>query len=429
MTGRKADSRRKLVFLGVAIFLFIIFVVGHWRQNDVQDWVVYRGQSANSEVQAIAKSAFGGMKEAPIPEESSMKKTRPTDMGPALSNGARSLSRQSLKDLRNDTLGFGNIYVVNMPDRMDKLDAMKLTASLTGFSFETIPAVNGRKVSAKVLSEDFPEGDNHDGQIGCWRSHLAFAHKILENKLASAMIMEDDADWDVAFRSQLETFALGSQTLLETSTKTAPLSPYGDGWDMLWLGHCASQPVNDDWRRVLIKNDPTVTPPSHRVNWAETPEDMSKYDNSTRVIYFSKGGTCTYSYALSYHGAQKLLKWLSMDIYGKAIDFGLHDMCSKPARNFKCLSVFPQIVAEHKGAGGSNKDSDIGPGGTQSRKKGFTYNIVHSTRMNADALIDARLDDVVSQWPDDTPTLIGPVVTEFRNDPVDNTLEPSDGEP
>ena len=428
MISRRADSRRKRVFLGVIIFLFIVFAVSHWRRSDVQDWVVYSGQSANSEVQAIAKSAFGGMNQPPTQEEKPMRTTRPTDMGPALSNGARSLSRQSLKDLRNETMGFGNVYVVNMPERMDKLDAMKLTASLTGFNFEVIPAVNGRKVSAKVLSKDFPEGENHDGQVGCWRSHLSIAHKIIENNLASAMILEDDADWDVALRSQLEHFALGSQSLLETSTKTVPFSPYGDGWDMIWLGHCASQPANDDWRRFLMKNDPTVTPPNHRANWAETPQDMSKYDNSTRIIYFSKGGTCTYSYGLSYHGAQKLLKWLSMEIYGKAIDFGLHDMCSKPDRNFKCIGVFPQLVGEHKMAGGSSRDTDIGAGGTQSRKMGFSYNIVHSTRMNADALIDGRFDDVVSQWPEDTPILTGPIVTEFRNDPTENTYDPSDEE-
>ena len=428
MLGRKAETRRKLIFLGVAIFLVIVFVIGQWRQGDVQDWAVHSGQNASAEIQAIAKSALGSMSQSSELGEAPTRDVKSSNTGPVLGSGERSLSRQSLKDLRNETLGFGNVYVVNMQKRMDKLDAMKLTASLTGFNFEIIPAVDGSKVSAKVLSTDFPEGDNHDGQIGCWRSHLSFAHKIIEHRLASAMIIEDDADWDVALRSQLEYVALGSQALLETPKKGAPFSPYGDGWDMIWLGHCGSQPINDDFRRFLMKNDPTVPPPSHRANWADV-VDMSQYDNSTRVMYFSKGGTCTYAYGLSYHGAQKLLKWLSMDIYGKALDFGLHDMCSKPARNFKCIGIFPQVVGEHKGAGGANKDSDIGPGGTQSRKKGFSFNIVHSTRLNADALIDGRVGDVVSQWPEDTPILTGPIETELKNDPTKNTWDATDGEP
>lgn len=239
--------------------------------------------------------------------------------------------------------------------------------------------------------------------------------------------MEDDADWDVSFRSQLELFALGTQTLLETPKHKAPVFPYGDDWDLIWLGHCASQPKDNDYRRFLIRNDPTVTPPSHRVNFGPV-RDMSPYDNSTRIVYFSKGAICTYAYGLSYHGAQKLLKWMSMDVYNKAMDFGLHDMCSKPKRGFKGISVFPQIVADHKGAGWGIKYTDIGPGGTETHAKGYSYNVVHSSRLNADALIDGRLEDVVSQWPEDTPVLTGPVVTELRDEPTNNTPDATDGE-
>ena len=425
MRGRRTETKQKLVVLGIAIILGVVFVLGQWRQSGAQKWALASSHNASAEIQALAKTALGGTSASGA---TTINQVKTTGSGPILGKGERSLSRQSIEDLRNATLGFGNVYVINMKSRMDKLDAMKLAASLTDFRFDVIPAVDGSQVSAKVLTTDFPESDNHDGQIGCWRSHLSFAHRIIENNLASAMIIEDDADWDVNFRSQLEHIALGSQTLLDTPKKGAPFSPYGDGWDLIWLGHCASQPINDDFRRYLMKNDPTVTPPSHRVNWAAIP-DISPYDNTTRVMYFSKGGTCTYAYGLSYHGAQKLLKWLSMDVYGKAIDFGLHDMCSKPARNFTCLGVFPQVVGEHKSAGTASKDSDIGLGGTASRKQGFTFNIVHSTRLNADALMDGRLEDVVSQWPEDTPILTGPIETELRNEPTLNTWDPTDGEP
>ena len=249
---------------------------------------------------------------------------------------------------------------------------------------------------------------------------LPFVLRVARRQLATAIVMEDDADWDVSFRSQLEYIALGSQTLLNTPKDTVPDSPYGDGWDLIWLGHCASQPDDGDNRRFVMKNDPTVTPLRHRTNYGGTP-DMSPYDNSTRIMYFSKGSTCTYSYALSLHGARKMLKWLSMDIYSGPIDFGLHDMCSKKERGFKCLGVFPQIIADHKPAGAGNKDTDIGNGGDQIRKKGFSYNIVHSTRMNADVLTDGQMDKVTSQWPDETPNLKGPIITEFTNDPHPNT--------
>lgn len=250
----------------------------------------------------------------------------------------------------------------------------------------------------------------------------------MENNIATGLIFEDDADWDVAFRSQLELFALGSQTLLDTPDRGSPVSPYGDGWDLLWLGHCASQPVDDDYRRFVMTNDKTVPPPNHRVNFGTIP-DMSPYDNNTRIMYFSKGSICTYSYALSYRGAQKILKYLSMDVYNKPIDFGLHDMCTKASRKFKCIGVFPQLVGEAKSAGSSLKDSDIWGVDNGDRPTGFSYNIVYSTRLNANAIIDRSLENVTSQWPEDTPPLTGPVVPEFRTDPVENTHDALDDEP
>lgn len=239
---------------------------------------------------------------------------------------------------------------------------------------------------------------------------------MIKYQQASALIMEDDADWDVDFRTQLEHVALGAQTLLDTPKNSEPASPYGDGWDLIWLGHCASQPLPDDDRRVLMKNDRSVTPFTHRVNFGDIP-DMSPYDNTTRLMYFSKGSTCTYSYALSLHGAQKVLKWLSMDVYNQPVDFGLADMCSDKKRGFKCIGVFPQIIADHKPAGGAIKDSDIGfgdPKGSEgSRQKGFSYNIVRSTRLNVDALIDGKREQAESQWPEEWQDLKGELRWSF----------------
>ena len=230
--------------------------------------------------------------------------------------------------------------------------------------------------------------------------------------------MEDDADWDVDFRTQLEHVALGAQTLLDTPKNTEPASPYGDGWDLIWLGHCASSPVAGDNRRVLMKNDRSVTPVTHRTNFGDIP-DMTSYDNTTRLMYFTEGSTCTYSYALSFHGAQKVLKYLSMDVYNQPVDFGLHDMCSDQKRGFKCIGIFPQIISDHKPAGGAIKDSDIGfedPKATEGgRTTGFSYNVVRSTRLNVDALIDGKREQAGSQWPEQWQDLKGGIEMEFRN--------------
>ncbi|KAL8936646.1 MAG: hypothetical protein Q9211_004090 [Gyalolechia sp. 1 TL-2023] len=323
------------------------------------------------------------------------------------------LPAASVEALHNETLGFEKVYVINLAKRTDKLDAIRLAASVTGFNLEVIPGQLGAEMSPKALPGPFKEGEMRDSIVGCWRSHMQAAHNIVNNRLSSALIFEDDADWDVSFRSQLLNFATGSQWLLNTPAGHTPHSPYGDDWDLLWLGHCALSPFKTDPRRVLFENDPSTTPFKHRFNLGEIP-DMTHYDNTTRIMYATNGGTCLYAYALSYRGAQKILFHLSMSYYNRPVDFGIHDMCEDEARNFRCIGVFPQMVDSHRGAGSSSKDSDISHAQEQVRKKGFSYNIVRSTRLNVGHLIDGDIDGVESQWPGEVPELEGDVKISFR---------------
>ena len=243
--------------------------------------------------------------------------------------------------------------------------------------------------------------------------NIILVFRIVSRRLSSAIIIEDDADWDVNLRSMMEYIALGSQTLLDMPQDRTPRSPYGDGWDLIWLGHCASSTIKGDDRRFIIRNDPNVPPQQHRANYGDIP-DMSPYDNNTRIMFFTAGNTCTYSYALSYHGAAKILKYLSLDVFNKPIDYGLREMCDKKDRGFTCISVFPQVFGEHKPVGANERDSDIDPQNQSSvRIKGYSHNTVHSTRLNVEHLIDGRMDLVQNQYGED-PLLEGPIVTEYR---------------
>ena len=51
-----------------------------------------------------------------------------------------------------DTSQFEKVFVINLPSRSDKLDAIRLAADLTGFDVEVIKGVDGRWVSDKALS-------------------------------------------------------------------------------------------------------------------------------------------------------------------------------------------------------------------------------------------------------------------------------------
>lgn len=149
---------------------------------------------------------------------------------------------------------------------------------------------------------------------------------MVYQNLSTALIFEDDVDWDIRLRPQLQAFALASRWLsddpatardishysigvtsnpetaensIHNSSSSNPIpkelysvslpsammdvkhrdpkiSPYGDpeNWDLLWLGHCGAgfpRPADDPERpaigrhNVLLAdpNDPTVPMPAH----------------------------------------------------------------------------------------------------------------------------------------------------------------------
>ncbi|KAL8849071.1 MAG: hypothetical protein Q9221_005915 [Calogaya cf. arnoldii] len=320
---------------------------------------------------------------------------------------ASGLGPPPFPDVKNSTLGFERVFVINLPERYDKLDAFTLASSLTGFSNEVIEGVKGATIVNKTLPslDNLPKKErSRNNIVGCWRAHLNFAQKIVRERIQTAILFEDDADWDVSFKDQLADFAMGSRYI--SDAMTIPRSPYGDDWDLLWLGHCSAQQHAQDGRRLVIENDDTVPPMAHRVNFNTVPKlNELGYDNSTRIVFRARNGVCLYSYALSYRGAQKVLRWQNRVARFEPIDLGIGYQCRDDS-DFKCIAVFPQLIDSHKSAGRADQDSDIGsydPG--QMRKKGYTHNIVHSTRLNIDNLMHGR--PIEDQW-DDLPRLTMP---------------------
>ncbi|MCJ1266667.1 hypothetical protein MMC22_006552 [Lobaria immixta] len=324
-------------------------------------------------------------------------------------------------DVRNATLGFGKVFVINMKERTDKLDAVVMSASLTGFHVDAIEGVIGMEVSNRSLPIDgVPKKSEWiqkkmNNIIGCWRSHLNFAHRIVSENLLSGLVMEDDADWSVYLKDQLVHVAEGSRYISDPSRKTTEFqSPYGDDWDMLWLGHCGSK-FRDQSPHYLIENDPTVPPPEQRTQDHAPDFDSAGYDNTTRVVYRTGDGLCTQAYALSLRGARKLLLHYTRPIHFAPIDIGLRELCHDQILGFKCIAAFPTLWGSHRPAGPKNRDSDIqrwNPDAkVEMREKGLTWNIVHSMRLNAENILVGGLDAVTTQWP--VPQLTGEILTRY----------------
>ena len=58
------------------------------------------------------------------------------------------------------------MFVINLKDRTDKLDAIQLAASLTGFNLDVIEGVRGTEVSNKSMPpHGVPDVSVHDNSI------------------------------------------------------------------------------------------------------------------------------------------------------------------------------------------------------------------------------------------------------------------------
>lgn len=74
--------------------------------------------------------------------------------------------------IHNETLGFDKIFVINLPERTDKRDAMSLTAALTGMKLTWTSALRGTSVPDKALPLGVDRAGWRDGGIGSWRSQM-----------------------------------------------------------------------------------------------------------------------------------------------------------------------------------------------------------------------------------------------------------------
>ncbi|EGO54786.1 hypothetical protein NEUTE1DRAFT_118315 [Neurospora tetrasperma FGSC 2508] len=219
---------------------------------------------------------------------------------------------------------FQKIFVINLPERTDRRDAMTLAAALTNLQITWAKGVPGTDVPDKVIPGEDWEKSILRGNKGSWRAHMNVLNTIIDHNLTSALILEDDADWDIRLKSQLQVFARAAQpftvnthqaatvtdpdkiinvpiTSIPSLPNQASSSPYGNNWDALWLGHCGTNlptsttlttaPTNTSLLRVTIFNDLTVPNPQYLKAHPFALQDQlaELYPPHTRVVHPSSG--------------------------------------------------------------------------------------------------------------------------------------------
>ncbi|PWY78258.1 hypothetical protein BO70DRAFT_363143 [Aspergillus heteromorphus CBS 117.55] len=326
---------------------------------------------------------------------------------PAVRRGSAE-PRARFDAIRNETLGVQKIFVINLPSRPDKRDNLVLGSSVSGFDFDWIDGVTPEELNSK----SYPFNWNYDHkatEYAARRAHVNAMQRIVKDRLGSAIVMEDDVDWDVTIKTQLQSFALAVRALQGTD-QNATTSPYGDDWDILWLGHCGVL-CQTDVPFFLSPNDSTVLPPHHYLPYWRDPPPM-EIPPHTRMACAVGDGVCSIVYAVSYHAAQKILSALSVnpadlqekiDI-GAQFDVSLGRMCGNGY--LRCFAAFPSITGGYQPAGPWNKASDIHDE-NQDVHPASSNGVMYSTMLNINRLLGGE-DNVVSTWDDAAVPVVNP---------------------
>lgn len=303
-------------------------------------------------------------------------------------------SSPNISRAHNETLGFGAIYVLTDDDTSWRVLGLRQAADFAGLRL-TIPVqlhpsdqdvdtyLDGAKLT--TIPKDIRAAINYASLLDIF----------LSSDYETALFFEDDVDFDVGIKSQMEII---SDTLLshiskdlrpdhedgllkETHTVVTPY-PYGkDGWDVFWIGHYGVEFTKES--QMIPYTDPHALPWDHltskynnyyellRAEYAVQPKKQAQQ------LMLSTAPIGTYAFALTRATAQGLVPKLR-DMRVQQFDLALHDTCKD--LDLRCIAPVPALMHHHRVTGNSEGKSNLS--WWRERHK-YTYNVQWSARCNA----------------------------------------------
>ena len=258
----------------------------------------------------------------------------------------------------NATLGFEKILALSQAPSW-RTHGLLAAANLTGLTITIPPHPHTSPKLAYAFAnlgahDSFNEdgdivtgGDAHPshGAAMAWLAHMDMIKYVIMQDYETALILEDDVDWDVRIKEQMVKIAptvrgfVGVHDVSENDEV-----PYGNGWDIFWIGHCRE--AIDDSRGALARLelfDDTRPTSENYTGWGKG--DMWKLKEDHRAVQWATDPLCTFAYAVSKSGAGKVLEWVGVG-NGEAFDVKLMWGC-KPGGPLCCVTVYPEVMHQY----------------------------------------------------------------------------------
>ncbi|PSK40018.1 Procollagen galactosyltransferase 1 [Elsinoe australis] len=274
----------------------------------------------------------------------------------------------------NATLGFQSILALSQGTKW-RVDGLRAAGQASGITVTIPPQPKWSEPFIKAF-EEFGPVEAH-GAAMAWLGHIDLLKFVILNGWGSALILEDDMDWDVDVRKQ--TPSIANAVVKLTGGRRTDRAPYGLEWDVMWLGHCSDPPPNEKGTIVWFKDNTTIPLEKYR---GLNPHIKEVAKEGQRGVHHSINPVCTFAYAVSAVGARKTLAHASLG-HGGAFDLMLMHACQDKVLD--CVSVNPEIFNPYHTAEGDTSEVRAGDNNAEfnadaGKSKGWTDNILQSAR-------------------------------------------------
>lgn len=238
-----------------------------------------------------------------------------------------------------------------------------------------------------------------NGAEQAWLAHLRALRTFIHSNETSALIVEDDVDFDIRIRSQARAVSSLVQKHYKRNPSFYPYdvdtkSPYGlRSWDIMWLGHCGGFSAFPSHLRppdlptdIIIKYGDAT-----RLSTAEMNLPHDYKDDGQRSIYMPEAHPapiCSFAYAVNRMTVHKLYGLVTAPRQtGGGFDNRINELCKNGL--LRCIAVQPELFHHHefknkKASLVHGTDSQMPGNQTEEEMKAYTVNIKYSARCNSE---------------------------------------------